>query len=116
MDNIPAVRRHSAAGGCSTGAAGVAAAGALGGAFAAPVRAAAAGDGYGLRIVDRNENGGRLQYYRFATDAIGWDPAVNVLLPDGYHTSGKRYPVLYLLHGGRRRTSARSTCRTTSST
>lgn len=23
-----------------------------------------------------------------------------MLLPDGYHTSGKRYPVLYLLHGG----------------
>lgn len=59
-----------------------------------------ASDGHGLRIVDRNENWGRLQYYRFATDAIGWDPGVNVLLPDGYHTSGKRYPVLYLLHGG----------------
>ncbi len=71
-----------------------------GGAFSAPSMASAAGDGYGLRIVDRNENGGRLQYYRFATDAIQWDPAVNVLLPDGYHTSGRRYPVLYLLHGG----------------
>ncbi|GAA1393920.1 alpha/beta hydrolase [Catellatospora coxensis] len=62
--------------------------------------AQAAGDGFGLRIVDRNENGGRLQYYRFATDAIEWDPAVNILLPDGYHTSGKRYPILFLLHGG----------------
>ncbi|NBE85096.1 alpha/beta hydrolase [Micromonospora rubida] len=82
------------------GAAGVAAAGALAGALSAPLAAQAAGDGHGLRIVDRNENGGRLQYYRFATDAIAWDPGVNVLLPDGYHTSNKRYPVLYLLHGG----------------
>lgn len=75
-------------------------AGLVGGVLAAPLPASAAGDGHGLRIVDRNENGGRLQYYRFATDAIAWDPAVNVLLPDGYHGSGKRYPVLYLLHGG----------------
>jgi S-formylglutathione hydrolase FrmB len=65
-----------------------------------PGVASAAADGHGLHIVDRNENGGRLQYYLFATAAIGWDPAVNVLLPDGYHTSGKWYPVLYLLHGG----------------
>ena len=82
------------------GSAAVAAAGLFAGALAAPSAAMAATDGYGLRIVDRNENGGRLQYYRFATDAIEWDPGVNVLLPDGYHTSGKRYPVLYLLHGG----------------
>ncbi|MET7959534.1 alpha/beta hydrolase [Micromonospora zamorensis] len=82
------------------GSAAVAAAGLFVGALAAPSAAQAAADGYGLRIVDRNENGGRLQYYRFATDAIEWDPGVNVLLPDGYHTSGKRYPVLYLLHGG----------------
>ncbi|WPB73212.1 alpha/beta hydrolase-fold protein [Archangium violaceum] len=82
------------------GTAGVASAGAFGGALLAPSTANAAWDGYGLRIVERNENGGRLQYYRFATSAIGWNPAVNVLLPDGYHTSGKRYPVLYLLHGG----------------
>jgi S-formylglutathione hydrolase FrmB len=74
--------------------------GAAGGALVLGSAAQAAGDGFGLHIVDRNENGGRLQYYRFATDAIAWDPAVNVLLPDGYHTSGKRYPVLYLLHGG----------------
>lgn len=76
------------------------AAGVLAGAALSARSAYAAGDGYGLRIVDRNENGGRLQYYRFATDAIDWDPAVNVLLPDGYQTSGRRYPVLYLLHGG----------------
>jgi S-formylglutathione hydrolase FrmB/LysM repeat protein len=57
-------------------------------------------DGFGLRIVDRNENDPRLWYYRFQTDAIGWNPGVNVLLPDDYRTSGRTYPVLYLLHGG----------------
>ena len=57
-------------------------------------------DGFGLRIVDRNENDPRLWYYRFQTDAIGWNPGVNVLLPDDYRTSGLTYPVLYLLHGG----------------
>ncbi|MGV0718778.1 alpha/beta hydrolase-fold protein [Mycolicibacterium sp. XJ662] len=58
------------------------------------------GDGFGLRIVDRNENDSRLWYYRFQTDAIGWNPGVNVLLPDDYRTSGLSYPVLYLFHGG----------------
>jgi S-formylglutathione hydrolase FrmB len=57
-------------------------------------------DGFGLQIVDRNENDPRLWYYRFRTAAIGWNPGVNVLLPDDYRTSGRRYPVLYLLHGG----------------
>ncbi len=57
-------------------------------------------DGFGLRIVDRNENDPRLWYYRFQTSAIGWNPGVNVLLPDDYRTSGRRYPVLYLHHGG----------------
>jgi S-formylglutathione hydrolase FrmB/LysM repeat protein len=57
-------------------------------------------DGFGLRIVDRNENDPRMWYYRFQTDAIGWNPGVNVLLPDDYRTSGRTYPVLYMLHGG----------------
>jgi S-formylglutathione hydrolase FrmB/phage tail protein X len=57
-------------------------------------------DGFGLRIVERNENDPRLWYYRFQTDAIGWNPGVNVLLPDNYRTSGRTYPVLYLFHGG----------------
>lgn len=82
-----------------TGTAG-ATVGVFAGGLALPGIAAAASNGHGLRIVDSNENSGRLQYYRFNTDAIGWDPGVNVLLPDGYHSSGKRYPVLYLLHGG----------------
>ncbi|MGI5335909.1 alpha/beta hydrolase [Streptomyces sp. CA-181903] len=54
----------------------------------------------GLTVVDRNESDPRMWYYRFATKEIAWQPAVNVLLPDDYHTSGRTYPVLYLLHGG----------------
>ncbi len=57
-------------------------------------------DGFGLHIVDRNENDPRMWYYRFQTAAIGWNPGVNVLLPDDYRTSGRTYPVLYMLHGG----------------
>ncbi|MFE2493867.1 alpha/beta hydrolase [Streptomyces scopuliridis] len=74
-----------------------------GGAFAATASAAGtADDGFGLTIKERDENDPRMWYYRFATNAIGWNPgpAVNVLLPDDYHTSGRTYPVLYLLHGG----------------
>ncbi|WP_267241862.1 alpha/beta hydrolase [Streptomyces sp. PR69] len=68
--------------------------------LAAASPASAVGDGHGLRIVDRLESDPRMRHYRFRTAAIGWDPGVNVLLPDGYHTSGRRYPVLYLFHGG----------------
>src|ERR1700752_2423439 len=57
-------------------------------------------DGFGLRIVDRNENDPRLWYYRFQTSAIGWNPGINVLLPDDYRTIGSRDPLLYMLHGG----------------
>ncbi|WP_375546844.1 alpha/beta hydrolase [Streptomyces gossypii] len=83
-------------------AGGLSAAAALGGAgvVAAGSPAGAAGNGFGLRIVERGEGNPRMWYYRFATDAIGWDPAVNVLLPEDYHSSGRTYPVLYLLHGG----------------
>ncbi|AXK31700.1 esterase [Streptomyces armeniacus] len=83
-------------------AGGVTAAAALGGAWlmtGAP-SAGAAEDGFGLHIVDRKEDDPRMWYYRFATDAVGWDPAVNILLPEDYHDSGRTYPVLYLLHGG----------------
>jgi S-formylglutathione hydrolase FrmB len=61
---------------------------------------AARGDGFGLTIVDRNENDPRMWYYRFQTPEIAWNPGVNVLLPSDYHTSGRRYPVLYMFHGG----------------
>ncbi|MEU3755934.1 alpha/beta hydrolase-fold protein [Streptomyces olivoreticuli] len=71
-----------------------------GGVLASATSASAAGDGFGLRIVDRGEADPRMWWYRFQTAEIGWQPAVNVLLPDDYHTSGRTYPVLYLLHGG----------------
>ncbi|MFF1647367.1 alpha/beta hydrolase [Streptomyces sp. NPDC058240] len=83
-------------------AGGLSAALALGaaGVLATATAASAAGDGFGLHIVDRNENDPRMKYYRFQTDAIGWNPGVNVLLPDDYATSGRTYPVLYVFHGG----------------
>ncbi|GAA2481622.1 hypothetical protein GCM10010406_17420 [Streptomyces thermolineatus] len=84
----------------SAGGLGAAMALGAGGVLATASPAAAVGDGFGLRVVDRNENDPRLRYYRFRTEAIGWDPGVNVLLPDDYHYSGRTYPVLYLLHGG----------------
>lgn len=44
---------------------------------------------------------GRLHYVRFATQQISWQPGVNVLLPEDYNANPtRRYPVLYLLHGG----------------
>lgn len=62
--------------------------------------AGAAGNGFGLTITDYGDFG-RMQYYRFATSNIAWQPGVNVLLPDGYSTeTWRRYPVMYLLHGG----------------
>ncbi|OKK23753.1 esterase family protein [Streptomyces sp. NBC_00341] len=83
-------------------AGGISAAMALGtgGILAAASPAGAAGDGFGLRVVERNEADPRMWYYRFATDAIGWNPGVNVLLPDDYHSGARTYPVLYLFHGG----------------
>ena len=59
------------------------------------------GNGFGLTITQSGVFEGRLHYYRFATPEISWQPAVNVLLPEDYfETSWRRYPVLYLLHGG----------------
>lgn len=79
-------------------AGGAAALSALGVAWK-PGQARAATDGFGLRIVDQAVFG-RMQYYRFDTPNLSWDPGVNVLLPDDYFTTTRRYPVMYLLHGG----------------
>ncbi|MFG1905784.1 alpha/beta hydrolase [Kribbella sp. NPDC048928] len=68
--------------------------------LATSLAANAAGDGFGLHITERNEDDPRMWYYRFQTAEISWAPGVNVLLPSDYHTSGRTYPVLYLLHGG----------------
>jgi putative tributyrin esterase len=37
---------------------------------------------------------------RFNSAALGGQATVAILLPPGYDASGRRYPVLYLLHGG----------------
>lgn len=78
------------------GAGGLAAAGSLG--LSAPAHGI--GDGHGLRIVDQAQITDRLRYFRFRTRSVSWNPGVNVLLPADYETSGKRYPVIHLLHGG----------------
>lgn len=62
--------------------------------------ASGVGDGHGLQIVDRDERDARMRFFRFRTAHIGWQPGVNVLLPDGYDRDDRRYPVLFLLHGG----------------
>jgi S-formylglutathione hydrolase FrmB len=62
--------------------------------------AAPVADGFGLTVTESGVVEGRLHYYRFATQEISWQPAVNVLLPEDYFQSGRRYPVMYLLHGG----------------
>ena len=35
----------------------------------------------------------------FESPALGVEKAYRIYLPDGYHTDGRRYPVIYLLHG-----------------
>lgn len=75
-------------------------AGSVAGSVVGSAPAVGAGERFGLRVVERKESDPRMWFYRFATDAIGWNPGVNVLLPPGYRTSGRKYPVLYLLHPG----------------
>jgi S-formylglutathione hydrolase FrmB len=80
------------------GVAALGALGGLGGLAASPAQAA--GNGFGLTITDQGVFD-RMNYFRFATAEIGWQPGVNVLLPDDYYsTTTRRYPVMYLLHGG----------------
>lgn len=51
-----------------------------------------------------HEDNPRFETFEFSSSSISARllpaPRVSILLPEGYHTSGKRYPVLYLLHGG----------------
>ncbi|MDP1792748.1 MAG: alpha/beta hydrolase-fold protein, partial [Acidimicrobiales bacterium] len=79
-------------------AGGAAAFTALGAAWR-PGAAHAAGDGFGLHILE-HQAFDRMHYYRFQTTNVSWNPAVNVLLPNDYFTTTRRYPVMYLLHGG----------------
>lgn len=52
-----------------------------------------------LRVVERRAKDARLTSYRFETAQVSSGPVVDVLLPTGY-TRRRRYPVVYLLHGG----------------
>ena len=78
------------------GAGGLAAASALGAGAALGVNTPA--HAAGLEVIE-HQTYGRMEYYKVSTPSIAWKPRINVLLPDGYD-SGRRYPVLYLLHGG----------------
>ena len=78
------------------GAGGLAVASALG--AGAALGATTPAHAAGLDVVE-HQTYGRMEYYKVSTPSIAWKPRINVLLPDGYD-SGRRYPVLYLLHGG----------------
>lgn len=66
----------------------------VGGSLAGTAPAYAAG----MEAID-DKTHGRMRYVLASTPSIDWNPSVNVLLPDGYDPA-RRYPVLYLLHGG----------------
>lgn len=55
--------------------------------------------GQGLTVLSATEEGARIVRLVVGTDALGKPVRVSILLPDGYATSTRRYPVLYLLHG-----------------
>lgn len=42
---------------------------------------------------------GEVQHQSFHSKTLNRDYVYNIYLPDGYQTSGMRYPVFYLLHG-----------------
>lgn len=59
------------------------------------------GDSRGIRVLDQRSYGDRLVELRLGTDALRGPVGTRVLLPTGYDPeSGRRYPVLLLLHGG----------------
>ena len=70
----------------------------------APPSAASAGvpgvrDSHGIRVVSAEAAGERLVRFVVATAALERPVRVNVLLPEGYADSRRRYPSLYLFHG-----------------
>jgi S-formylglutathione hydrolase FrmB len=66
-----------------------------------PTAATAAGAGAGaITVVGRERRGARVEDWTLRTPALADPTPVRVLLPAGYRAhSGRRYPVLYLLHG-----------------
>jgi S-formylglutathione hydrolase FrmB len=55
--------------------------------------------GHGLTIVSQQPDGDRIERVVVSTAALARPVRLNVLLPVGYATSQRRYPVLYLFHG-----------------
>lgn len=83
------------------GVGGLGAAALLSGAVSACASSPSGNTGAPAIMVLDHQSFGRMQYYRVRTADINWDPGVNVLLPDSYATNpSRRYPVMYLLHGG----------------
>ncbi|HYD10479.1 MAG TPA: alpha/beta hydrolase family protein [Acidimicrobiales bacterium] len=57
----------------------------------------------GLGVIDRRQHSDRLVEVTFTTPALTEPAPVRILLPHGYDdpaNAARRYPVLYLLHGG----------------
>lgn len=66
----------------------------------APAPVAAVGSASsGLTLVSTVQLSARLQEVAVRSEALGAVTRFRVLLPAGYATGGRRYPVLYLLHG-----------------
>lgn len=83
------------------GVGGVGAAALLTGAVSACASSPSGSTGPASIMVLDQQSFGRMQYYRVRTPDINWDPGINVLLPDSYGANpSRRYPVMYLLHGG----------------
>lgn len=68
-------------------------------AAAAPAATPAFRSGDGLQLVSASPQGDRTWHLVVTTSALSRPVRVNVLLPQGYASSTRRYPVLYLLHG-----------------
>jgi S-formylglutathione hydrolase FrmB len=52
-----------------------------------------------LQVVTADEEDRRLREYTLLSPALGAETELNVMLPRGYESGSRRYPVLYLLHG-----------------
>ena len=65
--------------------------------LAAPAAEAARG---GIDVVGKRRLSDRLTELTFRSDLLSQRTHARVLLPRGYARSTRRYPVLYLLHGG----------------
>lgn len=65
-----------------------------------PLSAYAAADDNGLTLIERTTIDQRTTDLSFASDKLAVEAKVRVVLPSNYAANDKRYPVIYLLHGG----------------